>query len=101
MNNKFIVLIFLLFILSGCAYSQTQVMAVDHRPTIVIKNAPSEALLYVDGLLVGNTVEYNGDPNSLTVESGTHKVEIRSASQALIYQETIFVESEQKTIKVR
>ena len=101
MNKSFITLILSVFLIGGCSYPQTQVRAVDHRPTIVIQNAPDDSFLYVDGLRIGETVDYNGDPNSLTVESGTHKVEIGDVSQALIYQETIFVDSEEKRIMVR
>ena len=100
MKNKLISWIVFMFLFSGCTYSKTQIKAVDHRPTIVIQNAPQGSLLYVNGLKIGNAVEYNGKPQSLTIESGAHQVEIRSSSKALIYKETIFVEGEQKTIKV-
>ena len=78
----------------------TVVRTVDDRPTLAIKGAPEGAVLFVDGLMVGPAANYNGDPNILTVEPGTHLVRIAIGSNVL-YEQKVFVESSLKVITVR
>ena len=51
-------------------------------------------------MTVGQAATYNGQPNVLRLEPGTHEVEIRDPSGKVTYRQTIFVESEIKTIRV-
>jgi len=75
----------------------TTVKTVDTRPSISITGAPLDSILYVDGISMGNAIQYNGHPNILIIEPGTHKILIKDGND-VIYQQTIFVESELKNI---
>ena len=86
---------------SGCAsYPKTSVVTLDTRPKLVFQNTPSGSILYVDGLNMGDPAVYNGKPKVLFVEPGTHEVVIASQNGEEIHRQTVFVESEIKTINV-
>ena len=89
--------IFLL--LCGCSMPVTSVRSVDSRPSIIVKGTSPEAELLVDGLNVGKATTYNGKPQALIVQPGTHKISIIENGR-VIYEQTVFVESEVKTINV-
>lgn len=72
---------------------------VDIRPMIAIDGAPHDAELFIDGLRVGKASDFDGRPNVLLIEQGTHLVIIKNKDQVL-YQQRIFAESELKTIKL-
>lgn len=84
----------------GCSMPSTTVRSVDSRPSIAIKGASATAYLIIDGLNVGKAAEYNGNPKTMTIESGTHRVSITENGK-VVYEQNIFVESELKTITVR
>lgn len=91
---------FMLAFLSGCAYPTSSTRIPDDRPSIAIQGAPTDAVLYVDGLAMGSTQRYNGQESALLVEPGTHKIEVRSKGKTL-HQEKIFLGGgEQKTINI-
>ena len=90
----------LIFMIVGCAMPTTTVRSVDTRPSIAIRGVSSKAELLVDGLNMGRAGDYNGDPQTLTVEPGTHKISIIE-NGGILYEQTIFVESELKIITVR
>lgn len=100
MRKNIILLTLLVSLVCGCSLPATTVRTVDDRPMIAIKGAPEGAMLFVDGLLMGATDQYNGDPGVLAVEPGTHVVRI-TANNGTIYEQKIFVESSLKTITVR
>lgn len=83
----------------ACVGPSTTVRTVDTRPAIAVVGAPPGAELIVDGLDVGPSARFNGNPNILRLEPGTHDVEIRSGGR-VIFTQRVFVESELKTIKV-
>lgn len=89
----------LLFIF-GCSMPSTTVRSVDSRPSIAIKGASATADLVIDGLNVGKAAVYGGDPKTMTIEPGTHRVSIIENGN-VVYEQNIFVESELKTITVR
>ncbi len=78
----------------------TTVRSVDSRPSIAIKGASSAAELLVDGLKMGKAQAYNGEPQTLILEPGTHKITIIE-NGVVIYEQKIFIESELKTITVK
>lgn len=100
--KKVIVFSFLVFVFSLCSCSMptTTVRTVDDRPTLAFKGAPEGALLYIDGLNMGNAGQYNGEPNVLTIEPGTHTVRV-TINNEVIYEQRIFVESSLKTITIK
>ena len=89
----------LFFLLVGCgSMPETRIQTADSRPRLAIQGAPANSLLYVDELMVGQANDYNGTPNVLIILPGTHKISIKTLSGQSIHDQTIFVESELKTI---
>lgn len=86
--------------LAACVGPATTVRTVDTRPAIAISGAPGGTVLYVDGNAIGDPASYDGRPNVLRVEPGTHDVEIRDRSGAVLFSQRVFVESELKTVVV-
>jgi hypothetical protein len=95
MLNMFICV--LLF--AGCAMPVTTVRSIDTRPSISLSSVNEQADLYVDGIKVGRTTDFE-EPNQLMLEAGTHRVSIVEAGKTT-FEQTIFIESEHKNIIVR
>ncbi len=86
--------------LSACAGPTTTVKTVDTRPALAVTGAPPGSVLHLDGVVVGDAQAWNGQPNVLRVEPGTHVVEIRDGAGRVIFTQRVFVESELKTVQV-
>ena len=86
--------------LVACSAPSTTVRTLDTRPAIAILDSAPGAVLVVDGKVVGQAAAFNGQPTVLRIEAGTHDVEIRDPAGNVVYRQTIFVESEIKTIRV-
>lgn len=86
--------------LAACAGPTTTVRTVDTRPGLAIAGAPAGTMLYVDGAGVGDPAAYDGQPNILRVEPGTHVVELRDRAGGVVFSQRVFVESELKTVRV-
>ncbi len=86
--------------LVACSAPSTTVRTLDTRPAIAILDSAPGAVLVVDGKPVGQAATFNGQPTVLRLEAGTHDVEIRDPAGNVVYRQTIFVESEIKTIRV-
>lgn len=84
----------------ACVGPTTVVRAVDTRPAIAVSGAPGGTMLYVDGSAVGEARDYDGRPNVLRVEPGTHELVLRDGSGAVVFSQRVFVESELKTVVV-
>src|SRR5512139_4302901 len=93
--------LFLLLSAAACAMPSTVVQTPETRPSLAIEGAPAGAILFLDGVQVGEANRYDGQPDVLRVEPGTHTVTIRGADGSDLLEQKIFVESELKTIKVR
>lgn len=98
--NKFLVALVTLLFIAACSMPNTTVRTTDTRPGIAIDGAPDGAILYVDGQQIGEANKYDGQPNVLLVEPGTHTVVVKGADGAPLFDRKIYVESELKTIKV-
>ena len=94
----FYIIVFIITIV-GCYMPATTVRSIDSRPSIAIKGASYTAELLVDDLKMGKAETFNGEPQTLTLEPGTHKISIIE-NGTIIYEQKIFVESELKTITV-
>jgi len=92
--------LFLLLFAAACAMPSTVVRTPDTRPALAVEGAPAGAILFLDGVPVGEANRYDGQPNVLLVEPGTHAVTIKGADGADLLEQKIFVESELKIIKV-
>ena len=98
--NKFLVTLVTLLSFAACSMPNTTVRTTDTRPGIAIDGAPDGAILYVDGQQIGEANKYDGQPNVLLVEPGTHTVILKGADGAPLFDRKVYVESELKTIKV-
>lgn len=95
-----ILILSLITVLSGCSMPSTTVKTVDSRPAISIAGAPDGALLAVDGIVVGKAADFNGDPNLLLIEPGTHRIVVQHAG-AVLYDQKIFVDGGIKRIVIQ
>ncbi|GAB6084054.1 hypothetical protein JCM30471_29680 [Desulfuromonas carbonis] len=96
---KFMTIVFFVLLILGCSMPNTSVRSVDSRPSIIIKGTSENAALFVDGLNMGKAIIYNGNPKALNVLPGTHKITIIE-NDKIIYEKTVFVDSEMKVITV-
>lgn len=85
--------------LAACAGPTTVVRSVDTRPAIAVVGAPAGAVLFLDGVAVGDPAAYDGNPGVLRVEAGTHLLELRVGGVAT-FSQRVFVEGELKTVRV-
>ncbi len=72
--------------LSACALPTTSVNTGAARPTLTILGAPAGAILFVDSLEIGVASKYDGASNTLLVEEGVHRVELRLNGKVLMAQ---------------
>jgi hypothetical protein len=86
-------------LIAACAGPTTVVRTVDTRPALALSGAPGGTVLYVDGIAIGDPADYDGRPNILRVEPGTHDVELRDGAR-VVFSQRVFVESELKTVEV-
>lgn len=89
---KTLVAVAWLLTLSACTLPQTTVRTGSSQASLVVTGAPSNAVLYVDGLAMGSARQFDGDPKVLAVLEGVHVVEIRQGS-TIVYHEKVFVSS--------
>ena len=92
--------VFLMVFLAACSMPSTVVKTPDTRPSLAFEGAPEGAVLFLDGIRTGSANQYDGQPNVLRVEPGTHLVTIKRADGAVLLEQKVFVESELKTLKV-
>jgi len=85
-------------LLSACALPDTTVKTGSPRPTLVIKGAPADSTLIVDGLVMGAAVQFNGDPNVLIVEEGVHQIVIKQVGITIHTEKTVISNGESRTI---
>ena len=92
--------IFLMVFLAACSMPSTVVKTPDTRPSLAFEGAPEGAVLFLDGVRAGLANQYDGQPDVLRIEPGTHLVTITGADGAVLLEQKVFVESELKTLKV-
>jgi hypothetical protein len=96
---KIFKMFFCALLLAACAMPTTTVRSVDTRPSISVSKVNEQADLYVDGIRMGKAADFE-EPNQLKLEAGTHRVSIVEAGKTT-FEQTIFIESEHKTIIAR
>lgn len=97
--KNYVSLVFAL-LLSACAVPDTTVKTGSPRPTLVIKGAPADSTLLVDGLLMGSTTQFNGDPNVLILEEGLHQIVIKQAGITIHAEKTVISNGESRTVTI-
>jgi hypothetical protein len=97
---RFVLVIAALIACAACSsVPVSSVRSVDTRPSISVSRVNEYAELYVDGLRMGMAWSFE-EPNQLKLDPGTHRVSIVEAGK-VTFEQTIFVESEHKTINAR
>jgi hypothetical protein len=100
MNKLLLFCAFLSVFAIGCnTYPVTTVSTVDSRPTLSFIGASKGSILFVDGINMGPVSQYNGKPKILTVVPGTHDLTVTENNKT-IFQQTVFVENENKVISI-
>ena len=90
--KSFVACFLLMALVVGC-YPASEVRILDSRPRIAIKNAPDNAILYVDGLKMGLAQprgKWRG--GVLLVEPGRHRVEVKSNGEVLLSEDVFLGE---------
>ncbi|PUA20596.1 hypothetical protein C7W93_12890 [Glaciimonas sp. PCH181] len=87
----------MLLMLSACALPDTQVKTGSVSPSLSIHGAPPNAVLYVDGLAVGNADQYNGT-KILAIEEGMHQIQIKQGERVLHAEKIVVSSGETRTV---
>ncbi len=98
MRHLFLVII--ICMLLGCSMPSTTVRTIDTRPTISVQGGPKDSEVFIDGIKVGTSGDFDGRPNVLLIEKGTHQIIIKSHGQVILHQ-TFFAENELKTFNIK
>ncbi len=90
----------LLFLIGACVYPDQQIQTTDDRPGLIIVGAPQDAVLFVDGLDMGLAHKYDGKPDVLLLNPGTHSVLIRRGDAVLRSLDVFLGEGTHREIKL-
>lgn len=93
-----IVALALIICASGCAIS-SEVRTVDDRARVIVEGAPADAMLYVNGLVMGKASDYSQKEGALALESGTHEIEVKNGNQTFFSERVFLGPGNLKTIK--
>jgi hypothetical protein len=97
---KIYLLIATTLLLSACAVPDSTVKTGSVRPTLLIKGAPADATLLVDGLVMGPASQFNGEPNTLLIEEGVHQVQIKQGNTIIHSEKAAVSNGESRTITI-
>lgn len=86
--------------LSACALPQTTVRTGSSQPGLIVQGAPSDAVLYVDGLSMGLARQFDGKPRVLAVLEGVHTLDIQQGSAVIFHDKAFFSSGETHPIKL-
>ena len=98
--NKIFCFMLIGFISTSCKMPNTTVQTIDGRSTLRVMGAPSGAILFLDGKPVGSADAFSGDPNVLSVEPGTHIIEIKKDGATLLIHRIFFGGGEMRSVSV-
>lgn len=93
----FLVLICSIF---ACSYPVRQVSNSESSPSILVEGAAVGDQLVVDSKMIGNAIEFSGNPKVLRVSSGSHRVQIMDSSGKVKHDEKIFIDSDVRKVRV-
>ena len=77
-------------LLTACGQPVQETRTVDERPSILVRGAPSGAVLQVDGLVAGSIVDNGGTSRAIRIEPGTHVVAVVVNGRSIL-TERLFV----------
>ncbi len=85
----------------GCSYPSTKVTRGEDRPALFVVGAPATATLEVDGINHGLAEQYDGQPTTLLVEPGTHKVRIVDGNTILLSKDIYVSNGETRSLTLK
>ncbi|MBY4899161.1 hypothetical protein [Cupriavidus sp. AU9028] len=71
-------------ILAACALPNSSVHSGQGRPTLRVIGAPAQAVLFVDGMPMGEAGAYDGVQSVLKIEEGPHRIDIMQGGRPLL-----------------
>jgi hypothetical protein len=83
---------------TGCKNPRGDVSVPTLGPRLLLANAPADAQLLIDSKPVGEARRFNGDPEVLQLEPGTHLVEVRLGDKLLLSQKMFWGSAELRTL---
>ena len=86
--------------LAACVLPQTTIRTGSEQPSLSVRGAPAGAILYVDGLSVGDARQYDGNPSVLAVLEGVHQIEVRQGASVLLRQKVMLASGETRALTV-
>lgn len=84
--------------MAACSYPVSQVSITDNRPALLIKNAPKDAVLFVDG--VQATAALTTPPQAILLPSGTHNIEVKTNGNTIFSEKVFLSDGTIKTLTV-
>jgi hypothetical protein len=87
---------------TSCTYPDTRMVTRgENRPALAIEGAPVGSVLEVDGINHGDASVYNGDPTTLLIESGSHKVRVLQGTNVLLSQDVYVSNGETRILTLK
>ena len=85
--------------LAGCSVPKSTVRGQTHNGLFAIICEPDDAMVYVDGQLVGKASKFDGKPGYLEIASGTHRLEVKADGYAPFVRD-VYSSNTAQTIRV-
>ncbi|WP_250475126.1 hypothetical protein [Caballeronia sp. GAFFF1] len=85
---------------AGCAMPHSHVVSGSSRPTLSLVGAPNGSELVFDGQLIGPASQFDGVSGVMSIEEGTHSVEVRQGSAVLARKKILAANGEAVAIDV-
>ncbi len=98
--NKLIPFSMLSIVIAACVYPTQRLVVPDDRPSLSVKNAPADAVLFVDNMDMGSAAQYDGKKKVLPVERGKHRVVVKCGNTTVYSQEMYAGGGETRTIQL-
>lgn len=88
-------------LLAACASPSTELSSGSARAALAIAGAPAGATVVVDGVAAGDAARYDGVAGVLALEPGMHRITVRTAGAAPVYNGDVYLGSgETRTISL-
>lgn len=81
--------------LAGCSYPVSKTSTVNDDPVLLFKNVPADAAIMIDGRSVPLAQQ---ETQAIRVPSGTHHIQIKTATHLLFDQKVFVSDGIEKTV---
>jgi hypothetical protein len=92
--------VFVLSLLAGCTYPQTSANIVDSSPHLFVANAQPNAMLSIDGHIIGPAIDYRPGLRALKLPSGTHRISVVDGVKQIFDNDVYFGDGTDRTINL-